>query len=234
MIDLHTHVLPHLDDGARSRAESLAMLRESAAQGVTLCAATPHCNVHRNEDIASFCERRDQRCEELLQKAKSEAYTIPKILLGAEVYLDNEISVYPDIEKLCIGDTKYMLVELTPGKYDCKIVDWLYDLKIKGIQPIVAHIDRYDYWKELLQDMQGLGAVYQINASRFLEFRGRWFLREFLKYEDRVVIGSDMHGSMHRKPCMKDAYGKARKLFGDLADGMFNGAALKTTLLSEA
>ena len=227
MIDMHTHVLPGADDGAKSVEESVKMLKYSASQGVKKVVATPHCVVHKESDILRFLEKRKKCFEKIPQNAD-----FPEIQLGAEIYFDNDLSVYENIGKLCIGNTKYILVEFTMGKHDgAKLAEWIYDLNLKGFKPIIAHIDRYSDFEELIGAFDMLNVVYQINASRFLSFLGRRIVKKILGMVDFAVVSSDMHNTTTRKCNMKDAYEKAKKLFPDLADDLFFNNADK--ILSE-
>mgnify|MGYP001722941573 CR=1 FL=1 len=214
LIDLHSHYLPRIDDGAKNVSESIEMLLDSFRQGVSLCVATPHCTVHRTADIEHFLEVREHSIEKLNSEKERKSVTLPKQLYGAEIYLDNNINAYPDIEKLCIGETNLLLVEFPLEKYNHACADWLHDLNLKGIRPVVAHIDRYMFWQEMLNDFQGLDIVYQINAARFLSFSGRRFIKKLLKCHLFYVASSDMHNMQNRSCNMSDAYEKADKWLG--------------------
>ncbi len=218
MIDIHTHCLPKIDDGAKDVVQSLEMLAESYRQGVRKIVATPHCIVHKQERIENFLTKR-QESVSVLQKHIAE--DIPDMLFGAEVYLDNDIAAYDNIHKLCISGTSYMLIELAENLSAEKTADILYRLILKGITPIIAHIDRYPQWKEYVSAFLALKVIYQINASNFLTFKGRTFIKYFIKNKYPIVIGSDMH-NMDTRPCnMGKAYEKAKAKFGDDADIMF-------------
>ena len=214
LIDLHSHYLPGIDDGAENTNESIRMLKDSFCQGVRLSVATPHCTVHRSEDIEHFLEVREQSIEKLNSKKEKQSVRLPRQLYGAEIYLDNNIHRYPDIDKLCIGETNLLLVEFPLKKYNHDCADWLHSLNLTGIRPVVAHIDRYIFWQEMLNDFQGLDIVYQINAARFLSFSGRRLIKKLLKYHLFYVVSSDMHNTQNRSCNMSDAYRKAEKWLG--------------------
>lgn len=214
LIDLHSHYLSGIDDGAENTNESIRMLKDSFCQGVRLSVATPHCTVHRSEDIEHFLEVREQSIEKLNSKKEKQSVRLPRQLYGAEIYLDNNINAYPDIKKLCIGETNLLLVEFPLEKYNHACADWLHSLNLTGIRPVVAHIDRYIFWQEMLNDFQGLDIVYQINAARFLNFSGRRLIKKLLKYHLFYVVSSDMHNMQNRSCNMSDAYRKAEKWLG--------------------
>ena len=141
MIDVHTHILPQMDDGSKSAEQSVQMLNAMQAQGVRLLAATPHFDM-RKENIDEFLARRSEAIKRL-NAARTE--DDPKIIPGAEVlYCGVSLSRMEKVEKLCIGDGNYMLVETLTMQWDDFFEDCLYQLLAEqNITPIVAHIDRY-------------------------------------------------------------------------------------------
>jgi len=222
MVDLHTHILPGMDDGAKNASESLRMLADAYAQGVRLCVATPHVVLHRNGDIDAFLRKRRESAISLADAAKNSTLKLPDLLLGAEVYLDNNINVYPDIEKLCIGNTPCILVEFPIEKYDPYWGDWLHSMCLRGLHPIVAHIDRYVHAERLLSDFTGLSITYQINASRMFSFSGRRFAARLIENRQSCIFASDMHNLTTRKCNMKEAFHKVSKKFPQEASSLFS------------
>lgn len=220
MIDIHTHILPGIDDGASTVDESKEMFREAQKQGIKVCIATPHCIVHDNEKINNFIEKRDKSYKKLMRELADEQ-GFPHIFPGAEVYFDNDISKYPDIKKLCIADSEYMLIEMPKRRNYRKIAEWVYALTLLGVKPIIAHIDRYPDWLELVKSLGDMELIYQINASVFLSIKGRGFVRKFMKYNRPIIVGSDMHNTTERPCNMREAYKLAKKKFGDVADYFF-------------
>ena len=225
MIDLHGHFLPEVDDGAKDVSESVAMLSSCYADGIKICAATPHLVLHSEEDIAYFLEIRQDAISTLqaeLTKCKTDA---PELLYGAEIYLDNDISKYNGLEKLCITGTRLLLVELSEMKWDPAYADWIYGLTVKGIRPILAHVERYSYFDRLYDELSAVDVIYQVNADTVLSVRGRLFLADLYKGSKPVIVAGDMHNASRRKNRMADAK-KALGLFrrGVAAD-VFNDTA---------
>lgn len=225
MLDIHTHFLPKFDDGPKSIDESKKMLRDSFFQGIEVCVATPHCIIHSHTDIISFLEKRNRKYSELQKELEQDKLQYPKIMLGAEVYLDNDISKYDDIKKLCIADSSYMLIEMPHKIKSALLSEWTYNLFLKGINPIIAHIDRYENWREIIRDVGNEKTIYQVNASRFFSFSGRRFIRKLCRYSDSFIVSSDMHNMTSRKCNMLKAYEKAFKKYGNLANDMFGNTA---------
>lgn len=217
LIDIHSHFLPNIDDGAKSEKESFEMLQDSVTQGVTKIVATPHCVIHQKNDIFRFIENRRKSFEKIKGKGKT-----PKILLGAEVYFDNDLSEYENIDKLCIGNTPYILIEIPMKKHDyAKLSEWLYSLTLIGLKPVIAHIDRYPDFAELISNFDTVKVIYQINASRFFTFTGKRRVKKILDMVDFAVVSSDMHNMTIRKCNMKAAFEKAKKMLPDKAEDLF-------------
>lgn len=221
MIDLHTHILPGIDDGAMNVEESLEMLRESACQGVELCVATSHIHPVNSDDIQCFLKKREIAYGELIKAC--EGHTVPEIVLGAEVHMDRDISGIEGIQQLCIGDTHFMLVEFPFISYPgTGCAEWLFNLNLKGIVPVIAHIDRYFYRDELIENITGIKAVYQINNIRMNDIAGRRFIKKMLGTGYMVVMSSDMHNLTTRSCDIKKAYDIAKKKMPKFADALFD------------
>ena len=219
--DLHTHVLPCMDDGARDVSESLEMLRSSREQGVMLCAATSHCIIQSSEQIDAFAERRQERFE-MLRKGISETdFPVPHIILGAEVYMDHDLSVYPNIKKLCYENTDSMLIELTNGIDAQMYSEWIYSLSLLGIKPLIAHVHRYNMAHELIRELDGIDVFYQINCSNLLTFKGRKQTSKFLDTNKRFIISSDMHNTTSRVCNVEKAYKKSLNSYPNMTENLF-------------
>lgn len=220
--DLHTHVLPCMDDGARDVSESLEMLRSSREQGVIHCAATSHCIIQSSERIDAFVERR-QECFEMLKKGISETdYPVPHIILGAEVYMDHDLSVYPNIKKLCYENTDSMLIELTNGIDAQTYSEWIYSLSLLGIKPLIAHIHRYNLAHELIRELDGIDVFYQINCSNLLTFKGRKQTGKLLDTNKPFIISSDMHNTTSRVCNVEKAYKKSLNSYSKMTEKLFS------------
>lgn len=210
MLDVHSHFLPGIDDGAADVAESLSMLSESYKQGVRICVATPHCIIHGEEDVDNFLIRRSESYEKLKTEIKGSEY--PEIKLGAEVCVDNNISQYENIKKLCIDDTDLMLAEREISLPAKRYAEYVYFLSNLGITPIIAHIDRYSDWQKMMDELKNVNVVYQINAEMATSISGRHFIKKVMNYGNKFIVASDMHNMKKRKPCMAKAKAFCNKL----------------------
>lgn len=214
MIDLHSHALPQIDDGAKNVEISIKMLCESFSQGVELCALTPHCVLHKPDSLEKFLKARKESFELLQEKISQTNLSVPQFRLGAEVYFDNDISQCDGIEKLCIEGTNLLLVEFPMRNVNRKSYDWLYSLTLKGIRPLIAHVDRYQCYESFISDFSDLDVAYQLNAENFLSFWARRHIKKILKYDENFIVSSDMH-NLEDRPCnMAAAFLRAEKMLG--------------------
>jgi len=221
MFDLHSHILAAIDDGATSLDDSIALIRNAAASGVTNILATPHIHFgifDNNLDIIqkSFSELTDE-----LQKQRLDitlAYAA-EVRICPEILLLIKTKQLPFMGKWLGNDV--LLLEfphshIPPGSE--KLVDWL--LK-QNIIPMIAHPERNrDCWEfsELLRPFEQRGCLFQVTASSLLgDFGERaeklaWQLVE----ENRVtIIASDMHNLLRRPGKMQDAYVAVSKRCGE-------------------
>lgn len=221
MIDIHAHFLPGIDDGAKNVTESISMLVESKKQGVDICVGTPHITVHRDEDIENFIKNRQESIQCLEKGLENGNFDIPKLLYGAEIFLDNDISSYKDISKLCIEGTNCILIELSPLGYYSLYNEWIYSLRMKGYMPIIAHVERYPYLEQLISDLDGLDVIYQINAKNLLKFFKRRKLFSLYKRDKKVIIASDMHNNTSRRSRMEETRKSLGKRYFSIAQDVF-------------
>lgn len=219
MTDLHSHILPGMDDGSSGPEESLAMLAMEAAQGITLVAATPHFDP-RTDEPQSFLERR-ALAEAALRGAMGADPRLPRLILGAEVRYFRGISDSEALPLLTLEGGKALLLELPQGPWPEEIWQELSQLKDKrGILPIIAHLDRYMglfHGRDLPGRLEELPVLVQANSGFFLR-RATASLAARLLREDRIhLLGSDCHGSDRRKPDLGPAWDRIRRKVPDAA-----------------
>lgn len=227
MIDIHSHFLPNIDDGPDLVNESLLMLSDSLSQGVEACVATPHCIIHKKLDIEIFLSRRNESLHILQKEINDRDIKCPKLILGAEVFLDNDLASYPGIELLCIENTSCILVEFPIGRLNTRTSEWIYSLIAKGLQPIIAHVERYPEEELEKIGLWELPLIYQINASRFLTLKDRLKIRKIMRNNSKFIISSDMHNMGSRISKMDKAYLKAKKAYPDNVEDLFINNAKK-------
>ena len=209
MIDLHTHFLPGIDDGSQSVEETEEMLRYMAENGVKTVVATPH--YYHDIEIEEFVAKRDAAYESI-----KDLENIPKILLGAEVWLEYGMHKKTDLKKLCIQGTNYMLIEMPYKKWDSWVFDELFKISLKSINIIIAHIDRYTGYAEeaKIAKLLNMGFKLQGNIDCLGGFFSKSPVEKFMKKDMICFVGSDCHNMTNRKPCMAEAAKRISKLYG--------------------
>ncbi len=215
MIDWHNHVLPEMDDGSHSVAESITMMRAQAAQGVTTVIATPHFYAN-DESVASFLKRRS-RSKEMLCGQTADSDGMPSLRLGAEVRYYPGISRMEGLSALCIEGSKLLLLEMPMSHWTESMVRELIEMSGKdGMYLVLAHIERYlslqnrEVWSRLLEN----GILMQTNASFFSAFTTRRKALSLLKEGYIHLLGSDCHNMTSRPPRIGKAFDIIQKRFG--------------------
>ncbi len=166
MIDLHSHIIFDIDDGAKSLEDSVALCRQAAENGYTAVVATPHFTDYKN--INRFVFERDSKLDEIREQLKEENINIT-LYAGAELYLNRGIFTANDLDELTINNSRYMLCEFPLGPFN--VTQGLYmlsELTLRGYTPIVAHPERYYEFRRnynIIDQITDQGIVFQVNAD---------------------------------------------------------------------
>jgi len=224
MVDLHCHVLPDVDDGARCIEDSLKMLRKAAAAGIETVVATPHLlrGVYEIESL----EREQMTAD--LQKAADENGINIQIKPGVECYLLPEIlEDLNKLRKLTLNNNgKYILVELPMQTIPSYAEDVLFGLNVQGITPVLAHPERNMRIcgdPNILFDFVVKGYIAQLNVGSILGYFGRHIRKVaqvLLTHRLIHVIASDMHSA--NSPTLAEGVPVVERLLGqEQASRMF-------------
>ena len=214
LIDVHAHILPCIDDGPSSVEMCLEMLKNSRLRGIDTVIATSHCYLKEDNDVHIFLKRRKDSYEILKAAMDRDGGDFPEIILGCELHMEYDISSTPDIEKLCIEGTKYMLIEMPYSYWAESLYDSLYSLSIRGITPIMAHIERFYAHIDDFDMLWDLNVMYQVNADSFLKDKISKKMNYIFENEMVQLIGSDMHNIEKRTQKISEAYAVIEKLYG--------------------
>ena len=203
-LDVHTHILPGMDDGSGSVEESLMLLRSSAAQGVSRMAATPHFDP---QELApkDFLARREAAAERL--RAAWEP-GLPELILGAEVSYFEGVSRTAELDALRIEGSELLLLEMPFRAWPERLVREVADLnRRQGLTVLLAHVERYmgyqkpEAWDTLLQ----AGTLFQCNAGFFLDWRTRRRALRLLIQGKVHFLASDCHNPRLQPPRLGEA-----------------------------
>lgn len=203
MFDIHSHIIHGIDDGAKTLDESLNMISIAQSEGFEYIAATPH---YAREYYENSYENIKESVKELNDILKEKGIDI-KVLPGQEVYIDDyTVRDYKAGLLGCIGDTSYMLVEFPMDNLPKNALDILYELRVRGVNPIIAHPERYKYFIEkpsLINIFLEEEYLFQINAVSLKGVFGKKTQDTavtFIRHGIVNFIGSDCHSLNKRCP----------------------------------
>lgn len=205
MIDLHSHILPELDDGSQSLEESLAMARLAVQSGVTAMVATPHCRDDRTVEVHDAWR--------LLREALRETEIPLNLFLGMEIFgTHNTARLLREGRLFTLNGTQYPLIEFSfhgSGEEETKILQRVIRA---GYRPLVAHPERYGYIRRtpaLANLWTEMGCLLQVNRGSLLGRFGSGPQRMAIELVERgfvTAVASDAHSPRIRTPWMKDIW----------------------------
>lgn len=220
MIDIHAHILPGVDDGPKTWDDALAILQTARENGITAMVATSH--MLPDGPFANTRGKLLPLVDELRERAAARQIEI-EIFVGGEVHISPDlVERYEAGQLLTYGDAgRYMLVELPPSEIPVYTEQVLFDLQLRGITPILAHVERNqgvvrrpDKLVEFIQR----GALTQVTASS-LTTSGALadFTRSLIEHSLVHFIATDTHGVRRRRPELKPAVEQASAWIGEEA-----------------
>jgi protein-tyrosine phosphatase len=221
-IDIHTHILPFVDDGSDSINTTLEMLKIAENEGISEIIATPHF-------IPNYNSYDGDKLDEVFRRIKEaiiESNININLYLGNEIFLDGHI-----LDNLKSGQCKslassrYILLELPLRWKDSVLENIVYNLQLAGYLVVFAHIERYEKFLDIkvLEKFIDKGCLMQVNSSSLYK-RSKSYtknLHRLIEHDFVHIISSDCHNADSRKPRMKKAYEITRDLIGDYADDLF-------------
>lgn len=231
IVDIHSHILPGVDDGSKDMDMTREMLRIAWSEGIRTMIATPH---HRR----GYAMAPAEKLKEVYQAVCIEAQKINpdfKIYLGSELFRSHSLGErLQSGEALTMAGTKYILVEFLPSDPYRELYSALRRLQMIGYKPIVAHAERYQCLvKEpaLTEELVEMGCYIQVNASSVVGgngFSAKRYIKKLLKYEMIHFLGTDTHDLENRSPVIqKSAAYIARKCSEEYARRLCSENALR-------
>lgn len=216
MIDIHCHILPSIDDGARNLKDSLTMAKQAESEGIKTIIATPHLNSQYNNRRAIILEK----VVELNQALQEEKVNV-QILAGQEPRIYGEI--LEDFDKgdiQTLNGTKYLFIEFPSSHVPRYAEKLIFDLQVNGLYPIIVHPERN---AELMQRPERLyqlvekGALTQVTASSLCGYFGKKikkFSIQLIESNLTHFIASDAHNVTSRSFKMDEAFSFLDSKFG--------------------
>ncbi len=216
MNDMHTHILPGIDDGSKDAETSIEMIKRLSAEGVRKIVLTPHFYASRNS-VDSFLAKRAAALDRLCEAAEG-------VELGAELYIGAEVLFMDSLdrvegfERMAIEGTKYLLLEMPFTAWTSRTLETVYRITSNGITPIIAHFERYiPIVKDMnmIYELPRLGCVMQMNAENFRSFFPKRKALKFFAEGTARLLGSDAHNLTSRPPEVKLAYDAVAEKLGE-------------------
>lgn len=165
LVDLHCHILPGIDDGAKNLDVSMSLIQKEMEDGVVGIVFTPHFHYERIT-LDAFVQQRKMAYRSVVAQLAERKLPLA-VKLGAEVYFTTALASL-DLSKLAFAGSRYILIEFPTSIHPGGIEDTLFAVQNRGYTPILAHVERYPYVTEdptLLYRWVSSGALAQINAS---------------------------------------------------------------------
>ena len=221
MTDLHTHILPGMDDGAKTVEDSLSMLRMEREQGVDTVVLTPHFYRDR-ENPKRFLQRRKDAAvvlgRQILSLPEGEREKLPRMRLGAEVTWWPNMAEWEELPDMCIGKTKNLLLELPFTPWNDQMMYRLHDFYGQtGITPVIAHLERYlkGQQPEYIREVLRLGFPIQLDCDLLLRPLSRGGILKLLRQGQAHLLASDCHDCVRRAPNLNAAIHVVRSKLGE-------------------
>ena len=233
MIDIHSHVLYGLDDGARTREDSLAMIRMAAEHGTTDLVATPHANLEYNFDPARIAEKMED-----LRAAAGESLRLHS---GCDFHLsfDNIQDALENPSKYSIAGRNYLLVEFSELLIFRNTSEIFSRLGGAGLIPIITHPERNALLRQRVGEIAewvASGVCVQVTAQSLIGHFGRRaeeFCRVLLDRGLVHFVASDAHDCEHRPPRLDEAHSWLSQQYGESVANLLCIANPKAALLGE-
>jgi protein-tyrosine phosphatase len=228
VIDIHCHFLPEVDDGPKSWDAAVEMCRMAVTDGITHSVATPHANDRYVYDRAYLSGLLDQLREKLRGELEGKAPEEPgfaaplQLTLGCDFHLsfENLERVLGQPHTYTIGETNYLLIELSNFSVPTRLEECLFRLGDRGLIPILTHPERNPILQQTPQrilEWAEQGCLIQVTASALTglwgerpELIARWLLDRSAVH----ILASDAHDTKRRVPNLSDARNVAERLVG--------------------
>lgn len=216
MVDIHCHILPGIDDGAKNLKDSIIMAKHAVSEGIHTIIATPHFN-------QSYDNRKpliETKVIELNQALKEENIDV-EILVGQEPRIYGEIlSDYENNKIQTLNNSQYLFIEFPSSQVPRYTEKLLFDIQMKGLTPIIVHPERNAELMERPEKLYELvqkGALTQVTASSLCGYFGKkikTFSEQLIEANLTHFIASDAHNVGNRSFKMNEAFESIEKNYG--------------------
>lgn len=197
MIDIHCHLLNNVDDGSKSIEESINLIKQAVSKGVEKIILTPHFILDTKFNLEPNII--NEKFLELKRQVEKENINV-QLYLGNEVFIEtNLVELYKENKFMTLNNSRYLLFEFSLNNYYNGTLDLLFNLKSNGIEPIIAHPERYAFIQNnplILNDLVSHGAKLQLDLGSYYGKYGKRAKKIFIliiKKHMASFIGTDTH-----------------------------------------
>lgn len=217
MIDVHSHIIPNIDDGSKSVKETFEMIREAKKVGFTDIIMTPHYLENNFENDSKEIIFWNEKLNEVLEKKQIQI----NLHYGMEIYTSNKMEeLFKSKILLTLCGSRYILIELPLSSKINYLDKVIFTINSFNLIPIIAHPERYKYLQEnpkLIKELIEKGCLIQCNYGSILELygkRAKKTIKIFLKNNIVNFLGSDCHMQETIYPIIPKAINKIEKIIG--------------------
>lgn len=215
--DLHTHILPGVDDGAANLRDARELVRMAWANGTRTLFLTPHYRGIYRKNTPS--DLREIFCA--FSQVVREEFPDMRLYLGNEVHYESAApSKMAEGRVLSLNNSDYVLLEFSTVSLRSQVITGVAETLRHGFTPIIAHAERYEAFRSeiaLADEVLDMGALIQLNANSVMGAQGfstKHFCHRLLKEGKVHFIASDAHDAKTRPPLLRDCYLAVRKKYG--------------------
>lgn len=197
--DIHSHLIPGIDDGSKSMDESIEMIESFVSQGYTKLITTPHIMSHRYPNSRAILEEGLVTLKDELQKRDIKI----EVEVASEYYLDETVMALVEQREILTFGDNYMLFEMSYVQPLHHLEEMVFEIKVAGYKPVLAHPERYVYMHDDFSKYERLkerGVLFQVNIPSF----GGYYSKPIRKVAKKIAdaglidfIGSDAHRIRH-------------------------------------
>ena len=196
MIDIHTHVIPCVDDGSPNIETSISMIKHEIDIGVTEIYCTPH-HIHKRYEKSVEEIKENFR---LLKEAVEKENLPIKLYLGQEIcytHREDILGMLKEGKLLTLNNTNRVLLEFSFHREPEDLLDIIYNFGVNGYEVIIAHVERYEWMTyDIVRELRLEGAKIQINSNSYIgltSWKEKSFTRKLLKDDLVDYVASDTH-----------------------------------------
>ena len=201
-VDMHSHLLPGIDDGAKDLDTSIALIQKMSSYGIKNFITTPHVLGDMYPNTPEIIKSKLNEVREALQKRNITDITIDA---AAEYMLDEQFSLLLEKNDILTLKDNYILVEMSYFNPPLNIFNILFEIQLKGYKPILAHPERYNFYHndfEKFYKLKNAGCLFQLNLLSVSEYYGKniqKISKKLLNLGMYDFVGTDLHNTKHLK-----------------------------------